>query len=292
MTRFSTPSEAPLEPGIAVRLSPLVRRVLCPNPSVMTGPGTNSYVVGSGELAVVDPGPDLPAHIEILAGLGPVRWILCTHTHPDHAPGAARLAALTGAEVLAFSDRAGLECDRHLTDGDVLAGEDFTLRAIHTPGHASDHLCYLVEEESLLLAGDHVMGGSTVVITPPDGDMVDYLNAVERLRRWEPPLAAVAPAHGHLIDDPGTYLTYYIEHRAERERQVVDALNAAGPEGADTASLVAAIYVDVPAALHPVARYCVWAHLRKLTAEGRAQGVDVDDIDTHWVAGARASAEG
>ena len=188
--------------------------------------------------------------------------------------------------MLAFDDRDGLMCTRHLAEGDVVAGPDFTLRAVHTPGHASNHLCFLLEEEGILVAGDHVMGGSTVVITPPDGDMGHYVASVERLRAWKPPLAAVAPAHGHLITDPLPYLTYYVEHRADRERQVVSALAAAGPGGADTAALVAAIYVEVPEALHPVARFSVWAHLRKLAAEGRATAADVDDIDAVWVAGA------
>lgn len=282
----SGPEFAPLEVGVPTSLTARLRRVLCPNPSVMTGPGTNSYVVGASDLAVIDPGPDLEAHQAVLAGLGSVRWILCTHTHPDHSPGAARLAAATGAEVLAFDDRDGLVCTRHLADGDTIAGPDFTLRAIHTPGHASNHLCFLVEEDGVLIAGDHVMGGSTVVITPPDGDMGDYLASVERLRTWDPPLEAVAPAHGHLITDPAAYLAYYVDHRAERERQVVDALSAAGPDGADTASLVAAIYVDVPESLHPVARFSVWAHLRKLEAEGRATCPDRDDMGAVWTAGA------
>ena len=286
MTGSGDDTTAPLVVGVPTRLTPLVRRVLCPNPSTMTGPGTNSYVVGTTDLAVVDPGPDIAAHIDVLSGVGQIRWILCTHTHPDHAPGAARLAEMTGAEVLAFADRGGLECTGHLADGDTVTGPDFTLRAIHTPGHASDHLCYLVEEEGTLLAGDHVMGGSTVVIVPPDGDMGDYVAAVERLRRWDPALTAIAPAHGHLIEDPAACLTYYLDHRADRERQVIEALEAFGPEGADVTELVKAIYVDVPETLHPVARFSVWAHLRKLAVEGVAVGDDVDDVDARWLAGA------
>ena len=277
-----------LVPDVPVALGKLVRRVLCDNPGMMTGPGTNTYLIGQDEIAVIDPGPDDAAHLDAVAaaGSGRIRWILCTHTHPDHAPGAARLAEMTGAEVLAFADRGGLECTGHLADGDTVTGPDFTLRAIHTPGHASDHLCYLVEEEGTLLAGDHVMGGSTVVIVPPDGDMGDYVAAVERLRRWDPALTAIAPAHGHLIEDPAACLTYYLDHRADRERQVIEALEAFGPEGADVTELVKAIYVDVPETLHPVARFSVWAHLRKLAVEGVAVGDDVDDVDARWLAGA------
>ena len=177
---------APLEPGVPTALTPLLRRVLCPNPGMMTGPGTNTYVVGTTDLAVIDPGPDLVEHLDVLAGLGPVRWILCTHTHPDHSPGAERLAALTGADVLAFDDRDGLMCTRHLAEGDVVAGPDFTLRAVHTPGHASNHLCFLLEEEGILVAGDHVMGGSTVVIPPPAGDPGHSAAPPARLRARKP----------------------------------------------------------------------------------------------------------
>lgn len=279
----------PLEPGLVVPISGRVRRVLCPNPSMMTGPGTNTYVVGTEDLVVIDPGPDDVGHLETVASVGAredgtnsISRILCTHTHGDHSPGAARLAALTGAEVLAYADRDGLVCHRHLVDGDVVAGAGFTLRSIHTPGHASNHLCFLLEEEALLLSGDHVMDGSTVVITPLDGDMGQYLASVQRLLDWSPALAAIAPAHGHVITDPRAKLTDYLDHRLDRERQVVGALADAGTAGAGTAELVAAIYTDVPEFLHPVARFSVWAHLRKLADEGRASAPDPDDADTVW----------
>jgi len=251
---------------------------------MMTGPGTNTYLIGTDELAVIDPGPDDPGHIEAVAsaGAGSIRWILCTHTHPDHSPGAVRLAALTGAEVLAFSDRDGLRCHRHLADGDRIEGRDFSLLTVHTPGHASNHLCFLLESERMLFAGDHVMDGSTVVITPTDGDMAAYLAAIERLSVWQPPLSSIAPAHGHLIPDPAAKLSDYLTHRLEREAQVVSALAETGPDGADTAELVATIYTEVPEILHPVARFSVWAHLRKLGEEGRALCDDPDDPDGIW----------
>ena len=282
-------AEAPrpeLVPDVPVALGKLVRRILCGNPGMMTGPGTNTYLVGIDEIAVIDPGPDDPAHLDAIAaaGSGRIRWILCTHTHGDHSPGAAGLKERTGAEVLAFADRDGLVCDRHLVDGDEIEGTEFTLRSIHTPGHASNHLCFLLERERVLFSGDHVMDGSTVVITPTDGDMGEYLASLERLLAWRPALRSIAPAHGHLIADPAAKLTEYLTHRRAREAQVLDELRAAGPGGDGTAGLVERIYTDVPEALHPVARMSVWAHLRHLADEGQAATSDRDDPDATWTA--------
>lgn len=271
-------------PDVAVDVAVGVRRMLCDNPSMMTGPGTNTYLIGEREIAVIDPGPVDDRHVDAIvdAGGGRIRWILCTHTHPDHSPGAAELQRRTGAEVLAYSDSDGLVCDRHLADGDRLVAGDFGLSALHTPGHASNHMCFLLEGERMLFAGDHVMDSSTVVISPPDGDMADYLASVERLLALGDGLATIAPAHGHLIEDPHALLRYYLDHRMEREAQVLGALSAARrPVG--TAALVEAIYTDVPAVLHPVARRSVWAHLRKLAADGRAVCDDPDDPDAEWV---------
>lgn len=284
-TEVDEPVRPALTPDVPVALSKLVRRILCDNPGMMTGPGTNTYLVGIDEVAVIDPGPADDAHLDAVAaaGSGQIKWIICTHTHSDHSPGAAGLRERTGAEVLAFADRDDLVCDRHLADGDTVEGTEFTLRAIHTPGHASNHLCLLLERDRWLFSGDHVMDGSTVVITPPDGDMGAYLASIERLQAWRPALKAIAPAHGHLITDPASKLDDYLTHRLEREVQVLEALRTvAGGSGADTAALVEAIYTDVPEVLHPVARFSVWAHLRKLAAEGAATAPDPDDPDTVW----------
>ena len=173
-----------LEVGVVTRLSPLVRRVLAPNPGLMTGPGTNTYLVGDDDVTVLDPGPADDGHLDaiVAAGDGRIRWIVCTHTHLDHWPAAAELAERTGAEVLAFGPRDGLEVTGTLTDGDAIDGTEYSLQAVHTPGHASNHLCYLLDDERLLFSGDHVMDGSTVVISPPDGDMGAYLASITRLR--------------------------------------------------------------------------------------------------------------
>jgi glyoxylase-like metal-dependent hydrolase (beta-lactamase superfamily II) len=266
--------------GQLVELLPGVRRLTAPNPGMMTGPGTNCYLVGTDEVVVVDPGPDDEGHVDALvaAGAGRIRWIALTHTHVDHWPATPALKERTGAEVVAFVAKDGLEVDRSLADGDTVG----PLTAVHTPGHASNHVCFWDAERRLLLTGDHVMSGSTVVIAPPDGDMAAYLASLEKVRALQPD--ALAPAHGPLLTEPDAYLEHYITHRLAREAAVADALAAVGPDGADTEALVKAVYVDVHELLHPVARFSVWAHLRKLTAEGRATAVDVDDPDTTWTA--------
>ena len=226
----------PLVPGVASALSPLVRRIVAPNPGMMTGPGTNTYLVGIDEIVVVDPGPDDKGHLDAIAGCGGdrIRWIVCTHTHPDHSPGAAGLQARTGAEVLAYDARDDLAIDRPLSDGDVIEATEFVLRAVHTPGHASNHLCFVLEQERLLFSGDHIMEGSTVVISPPDGDMAVYLASLERVKTLRPRLRTIAPGHGHLIDDPAVRLAGYITHRLEREAAILAALEAGAATGWST----------------------------------------------------------
>jgi glyoxylase-like metal-dependent hydrolase (beta-lactamase superfamily II) len=260
--------------GVASAVSPLVRRILAPNPGIMTGPGTNTYLVGIDEIAVIDPGPDDEEHIEAIAGCGGdrIRWILATHTHPDHSPGIARLKERTGAEVLAFASRDGLEVDEEIGDGHTILATEFRLTALHTPGHASNHLCFLLEEERMLFSGDHIMQGSTVVIRPPDGDMKIYLESLERLRSLR--LRTIAPGHGYLIEDPKAKIDEYVTHRLEREQQVLHELQERGTTTID--DLVAAIYTETPEELHPVARHSVYAHLLKLAEEGRARGADLD----------------
>lgn len=264
------PPLEPMEPGVARALSPMVRRIVAPNPGVMTGPGTNTYLVGIDEIVVVDPGPEDASHLDAILGCGGdrIRWIALTHTHADHAPGAQILRERTGAELLAFDGRDRVKPDRRLGDGDRVEATEFRLAAIHTPGHASNHLCYLVEEERMLLTGDHIMDGSTVVIRPPDGDMADYLASLERLRRLR--LRSIAPGHGRLIEEPRKAIDWYIAHRLEREQRVVDALAELGTAKID--QLVPLVYADVPDDRYPIARHSLHAHLLKLAAEGRATG--------------------
>jgi glyoxylase-like metal-dependent hydrolase (beta-lactamase superfamily II) len=265
-------------------LSGRVVRLTAPNPGIMTGPGTNSYLVGTTELVVVDPGPDDAGHIEALtaAGDGRIRWIVVTHTHPDHAPGAAPLAARTGAEVIGFDARDGFEPDRLVSEGFLLEGDGVALRALHTPGHASNHLCWLLTDERMLFSGDHIMGGSTVVIAPPDGDMALFLDSLRRLRGLDPALSTIAPGHGALLPDPAGTIDGLIAHRRRREALVDESLAAVHRATVD--ELLPVVYVDVRDELRPVARRSLWAHLRKLGHEGRAQSADPDDIESPWVA--------
>lgn len=278
------PQPKPIVYGVASALSPMVRRIVADNAGMMTGPGTNTYLVGIDEIAVIDPGPGDDAHLDAIAGCGGdrIRWILLTHTHEDHSPGAVGLKKRTGAEVLAFGPGEGrgkVRLDGTLADKAVIEATEFHLTAMYTPGHASNHLCYLLNEERTLFTGDHIMQGSTVVISPPDGDMATYLSSLERLKTIRPRLKAIAPGHGHVIDDPLATIDATIEHRLAREAQVLDEVRSRGTT--TIAELVEAIYVDVAPQLHPVARRSVWAHLRKLADEGTVKG---DRLDGEWSA--------
>jgi glyoxylase-like metal-dependent hydrolase (beta-lactamase superfamily II) len=263
-------TEPPLVHDKPQVISPLVRRITAANPSHMTGPGTNTYLVGNDEVLVIDPGPEDDVHTKAIlkAAKGRIRWIMCTHTHPDHSPGVPALKAETGAEVMAWSNRGGLRTDRRLSDGDQLVTDEFTMTAVHTPGHAGNHLCFFLEDERMLFSGDHIMQGSTVVITPPDGDMGAYLESLAKVRALN--LKAIAPAHGHVITDPNAVIDWYVTHRLEREAQLHGLLIEMG--SARIAQLVEAAYVPLDPVLIPMAKRSVHAHLRKLADEGKVEG--------------------
>ena len=274
-----------LLPGRAVQLSNNVWRVTAPNAGLMTGPGTNSYLVGTGQQwTVIDPGPVNGSHKQALldaaqqAG-GCITRILVTHTHRDHSPGAAPLAAATGAPMWGrlalhpmWQDATFTPAHQPVHSERFEAAPGVWLRAVHTPGHASNHLCFLLESEKLLFTGDQVMQGSTVVINPPDGNMAAYLAALEDLAQLD--LDWLAPGHGFLVDQPHTVLRHLIKHRLKRESKVLAVLKAVQTQGPlPLSALVQQVYDDVPEELHPVAQRSLLAHLIKLQAQGQARSV-------------------
>lgn len=274
---------ADLPTGTLMQLSPLVGRVLAPNPSPFTYTGTQSYVVGTEEVAVIDPGPDDPAHLNalIVAIAGrPARAILCTHTHRDHSPAAAPLSERTGAPVIGCApltlDDDGPRADaafdaayrpgRVLKDGERVAGEGWTLQAVATPGHTSNHLCFALLEEEALFTGDHVMGWSTSVVSPPDGDMTAYMASMQRLLDRDDVI--YYPAHGDPVESPRRLVRGMMGHRKQREGQIVRFLQRHG--ASEIPSMVAEMYKGVDPRLHSAAGRSVLAHLIDLDGRGLA----------------------
>ncbi|NNE11214.1 MAG: MBL fold metallo-hydrolase [Ilumatobacter sp.] len=280
-----------VEYGRVEQVSPSIRRVVAENPSKFTYRGTGTYLVGRGEVVVIDPGPDLDSHraalADALAGER-VRAILVTHCHADHSPLSAWLRAETGAETYAFGPHPrpdagdedpddGVEIeestdfafapDHAVADGDVVVdGGGLTMRAIHTPGHTSNHTCWTLDEERALFTGDHVMGWSTTVVSPPDGDMTAYIDSLRRVAGRRD--AVLWPTHGPPRDDAARFVDALVEHRLGRERDVLAAVRA----GRSTIpEIVARLYADVRDELHKPAGRSVWAHLRKLESEGRVE---------------------
>ncbi|WP_404365936.1 MBL fold metallo-hydrolase [Marinobacter sp.] len=271
-----------ITPGEPVLLAPGVRRLTAPNAGMMTGSGTNTYLLGEKDgFTVIDPGPRNEAHIQRILELtgGLIDQILVTHTHQDHSPAAHALREQTGARLLGIAPPHEPAQDQSFQPDRELAGDERietgagTLRALHTPGHASNHLCYLLEKEQMLFSGDHIMQGSTVVINPPDGDMKAYLESLDRLLHED--IRHIAPGHGFLMDHAHAVIDYLSTHRLVREHKVVEALRTQG--AARLADLTAHVYDDVPAGIHGVASRSLLAHLIKLEQDGRAT---LDD--DHW----------
>ena len=282
--------EIEFEYGAVDQVSPLIRRVVAHNPGPFTYTGTGTYIVGRGEVAVIDPGPALPGHVAaILAALDgeTVTHQVITHTHLDHSPAARLLAEATGAPTYGYGphgsghketgDEAAGEAeveeggdhdftpDVTLRDGDVIEGAGWTLSAVHTPGHTSNHLCFALAGEDALFSGDHVMGWSTSVISPPDGDMADYFASLEKLLGRDD--RVYWPTHGPPITDPQPFVRAFIAHREDRERQILDCL---GRGVGRIPGMVEAMYAEVDRGLYPAARRSVLAHLIHMVGDGRA----------------------
>jgi glyoxylase-like metal-dependent hydrolase (beta-lactamase superfamily II) len=275
-----------LTPEVPSALSPLIRRVVAKNPGLMTGPGTNTYLVGIDEVAVIDPGPDLAKHVDAIVGASMrerVRWVLLTHSHPDHWPAAAKIRKKTGAQIAAFqpfpkADEVDLAVDIVLTDGATIDGTEFRLEALHTPGHAPNHVCFWLDEERALFTGDHVLDGTTTVVNPQrGGDMVQYLASLERLRKLKR-VARICPGHGEVIEDATAKLDEYVAHRKLRERQILKLVKQ---QPRTIGKIVSTLYTDTPDGLIEMAHKQVHAHLLKLKAEGKVTG---SGVKTSWSA--------
>ncbi len=274
---FDAPYEEP------VRVSPLIRRLLARNPSPFTFKGTGVAIIGKGKVAVIDPGPDDPQHLAALRAAlkgETVTHILVTHTHRDHSPAAKPLKAWTGAPTYGFGPHGSGRSEHGIAveeggdrdfvpdiavrDGDVIAGSGFTIECVHTPGHTSNHMCYALTEENALFTGDHVMGWSTTVVAPPDGDMGDYLASLKKLLARDD--AILWPTHGGPVRDPKAFISAYLAHRVKREQQILDSLR----QGATRIpEMVDRIYLDLDPRLKPAAGLSVLAHLLLLTKQNR-----------------------
>ena len=267
-----------------VSVAPRIRRLLAHNPGPFTFKGTGVTIIGQGHVAVIDPGPDDPHHLGVLRDAlknETVTHILVTHTHRDHSPAARALSEWTGAAIYGFGPHGsgkaeegivieeggdmGFRPDVVVRDGDVIKARDFSLACVHTPGHTSNHVCYALLEEKALFSGDHVMGWSTTVVAPPDGDMAQYLSSLKKLLDRDD--AVYWPTHGGPIRDPKSFVKAYLEHRYEREAQIIASLR----DGVwSIPEMVARIYVGLDPALRPAASLSVFAHLLQLTKDGRA----------------------
>lgn len=280
----------------AETLSPLVRRVIARNPGPFTYTGTGVFIIGHGEVAVIDPGPHLAEHEAALdAALDGERvtHVLVTHHHMDHSPLAHPLARKHDCQVYAMTpkpgesaetevrleagDDASFRPDLEVADGDVFTGPGWTLTAMHTPGHTANHVCYALAEEQTLFSGDHVMGWSTSVVSPPGGHMGDYLASLERVRDEQ--FKLIRPTHGPAIEKPQSFLSAYIGHRRARERQILGHL-AAGPQG--IRALVASMYAHVDKRLHPAAAHSVLAHLIHLHEQGKVSCDGAPALDSEF----------
>ncbi len=251
----------------------LVKKITAPNPGVFTGGGTNTYLVGIEDLTLIDPGPNIKEHIDeiIRVGENKIKRILVTHTHTDHSPAALPISKVLNVPMYgrlidgesSWEDETFIP-DVILNDADIIKTDEYTLEVIHTPGHASNHLCFLIKELNCLITGDHIMDGSTVVIGPPDGNMADYLESLNKLFKYK--IDCLAPGHGNFMYEPKKIIESIIRHRLSREAKVLRRLKDVGD--IDLESLTAIVYDDVPEQLHPIAKFSLEAHLLKLLKEG------------------------
>ncbi|GIU66877.1 MBL fold metallo-hydrolase [Candidatus Phycosocius spiralis] len=280
--------------GIVEQVSPLIRRVIANNPGPFTFTGTGVYIIGHGDVCVLDPGPDMTDHFDALKSIlhgETVSHVLVTHSHMDHSPLAHPLARWAGCSVFASGaielpsqsevqleagDDSGFRPDTIIHDGSLIEGNGWSMEAISTPGHTSGHMCYALREENCLFSGDHIMGWSTTVISPPDGDMDDYLNSLEKIAARQ--FTTIWPTHGPPIREPAPFIAAYRKHRLDREAQILACLEAGHARIRD---IVPIIYATIDQNLWPAASHSVLAHVSRLIKIGKVRCEGEPAIDTH-----------
>ena len=260
-------------------MNKLITKITAPNGGVFTGQGTNTYLIGQEDITLVDPGPNIKEHIQAILkrGAGKIKRILVTHTHTDHSPAALPISKKLNIPMFGrlidreseWEDETFIP-DTVLNHGDVIATKEYSLETIHTPGHASNHLCFYLEKHKCLLTGDHIMDGSTVVIAPPDGNMTEYINSLKLLEDYD--IDYFAPGHGNYMEEPSKTIQSIIRHRLSRESKVLRCVNKNKNSNLD--ELLPLVYDDVPEMLHPIARMSLLAHLIKLQDEEKIKSVE------------------
>jgi|TARA_B100001540_G_scaffold1813_1_gene1694 glyoxylase-like metal-dependent hydrolase (beta-lactamase superfamily II) len=260
-------------------MNKLITKITAPNGGVFTGQGTNTYLIGQEDITLVDPGPNIKEHIQAILkrGAGKIKRILVTHTHTDHSPAALPISKKLNIPMFGrlidreseWEDETFIP-DTVLNHGDLIATKEYSLETIHTPGHASNHLCFYLEKHKCLLTGDHIMDGSTVVIAPPDGNMTEYINSLKLLEDYD--IDYFAPGHGNYMEEPSKTIQSIIRHRLSRESKVLRCVNKNKNSNLD--ELLPLVYDDVPEMLHPIARMSLLAHLIKLQDEEKIKSVE------------------
>jgi len=260
-------------------MNELIQKITATNGGVFTGQGTNTYLIGKKDITLVDPGPNIPEHIEeiLKAGSGKIKRILVTHTHTDHSPAALPISQELKIPMLGrLVDRESdwedetFQPDTVLNHGDVISTDEYSIEVIHTPGHASNHLCFYLKEINCLLTGDHIMDGSTVVIAPPDGNMTEYIDSLNLLNNYD--IDYFAPGHGNFMSEPNKTIKSIIRHRLSRESKVLRCVEK--DQNSNIDDLLPSVYDDVPEMLYPIAKMSLLAHLIKLVEDGKILSKD------------------
>ena len=260
-------------------MNKLIKKITANNGGIFTGKGTNTYLIGKEDITLIDPGPNIPEHIDKILSVGKnkIKRILVTHTHTDHSPAALPISKKLNIPMFGrlvdresqWEDETFIP-DNVLSHGDEISTDEYSLETIHTPGHASNHLCFYIKEIKCLLTGDHIMDGSTVVIAPPDGNMTEYINSLRLLKKYE--INYFAPGHGNIMKEPTKTINSIIRHRLSRESKVFRCVEK--KQNSNINQLLLLVYDDVPEMLHPIAKMSLLAHLIKLEEDGKLKNYE------------------